>query len=182
MDAERYPERRDRLIELLDINMDWHMNQVSDGERRRVQIFLGLLEPFQLLLLDEVTVDLDVLVRRKLLDFLKKETAGREGNPGTIIYASHIFDGLGTWPTHVAHIRTGEIAAVHPFDNFPELDAAKSTSGFDSPLLTVVEQWLGGDAAATRIKRQQIASSKTTWDRLSEDVRKHGDKFYNYWG
>ncbi len=75
------------------------MNKVSDGERRRVQILLGLLEPFQLLLLDEVTVDLDVLVRRKLLEFLKQDTAPVSGGkPGTIIYATHIFDGLGTHP------------------------------------------------------------------------------------
>jgi hypothetical protein len=37
--------------------------QVSDGQRRRVQICVGLLRPFKVLLLDEITVDLDVLGR-----------------------------------------------------------------------------------------------------------------------
>lgn len=32
--------------------------QVSDGQRRRVQLLLGLVKPFKLLLLDEVTTSL----------------------------------------------------------------------------------------------------------------------------
>ena len=58
-----YPERRDELIKLLGIDLQWRMHQVSDGQRRRVQIFLGLIRPFKILLLDEVTVSLDVVVR-----------------------------------------------------------------------------------------------------------------------
>jgi CCR4-NOT complex subunit CAF16 len=53
-----YPERRDELIEVLGIDLNWRMHRVSDGQRRRVQIFLGLIRPFKLLLLDEVTVSL----------------------------------------------------------------------------------------------------------------------------
>ena len=51
-------ERRARLIELLDIDVDWSMMTVSDGQRRRVQICMGLLKPFKVLLCDEITVDL----------------------------------------------------------------------------------------------------------------------------
>ena len=47
-------ERRQRLIDLLDINLEWRMHRVSDGQRRRVQICMGLLQPFEVLLLDEV--------------------------------------------------------------------------------------------------------------------------------
>ena len=39
--------RRARLIELLDIDLRWRMHKVSDGQRRRVQICMGLLHPFQ---------------------------------------------------------------------------------------------------------------------------------------
>ena len=48
------PARRQRLIDLLDIDLNWHLHQVSDGQRRRVQICMGLLKPFKVLLLDEV--------------------------------------------------------------------------------------------------------------------------------
>ncbi|XP_024177090.2 ABC transporter I family member 19 [Rosa chinensis] len=67
------PVRREKLIELLDIDLKWRMHKVSDGQRRRVQICMGLLHPFKVLLLDEVTVDLDVVPRMDLLDFFKEE-------------------------------------------------------------------------------------------------------------
>lgn len=48
------PERRQQLVDLLDIDLNWHLHRVSDGQRRRVQICMGLLKPFKVLLLDEV--------------------------------------------------------------------------------------------------------------------------------
>ena len=39
---------------------------------------MGLMEPWKLLLLDEVTVDLDVQVRCDLLDFLRQESEERK--------------------------------------------------------------------------------------------------------
>lgn len=106
MGGDAYPERRDELVNILDIDLRWHMHQVSDGERRRVQLAMGLLRPWTTLLLDEVTVDLDVLVRARLLEFLQKETESRDC---TIMYATHIFDGIGEWPTHVVHLHLGKI-------------------------------------------------------------------------
>ena len=41
------PQRRQRLIDLLDIDLSWRLNRVSDGQRRRVQICLGLLKPYK---------------------------------------------------------------------------------------------------------------------------------------
>lgn len=75
--GDAYPERRDQLIEILDLDIRWRMHQVSDGERRRVQLAMGLMKPWNILLLDEVTVDLDVLVRARLLEFLRNETESR---------------------------------------------------------------------------------------------------------
>ena len=42
--------------------------------QRRVQICLGLLRPYQILLCDEITVDLDVVARVDRLDFFRAET------------------------------------------------------------------------------------------------------------
>ena len=50
----RHKERRDRLLNILDVDSDWHMHQISDGERRRVQLVMGLMIPWDVLLLDEV--------------------------------------------------------------------------------------------------------------------------------
>lgn len=101
---DEYPERREELIKLLGIDINWRMHQVSDGQRRRVQIFLGLIRPFKILLLDEVTISLDVVVRVDLLRWLKHES---ETRGATILYATHIFDGLEDWPTHLHYLKAG---------------------------------------------------------------------------
>jgi CCR4-NOT complex subunit CAF16 len=41
------PARKARLIKVLDIDPSWRMHQVSEGQRRRVQICVGLLKPFK---------------------------------------------------------------------------------------------------------------------------------------
>jgi CCR4-NOT complex subunit CAF16 len=35
---EEYPARRDELLDLLGVDLKWRMHQVSDGQRRRVQV------------------------------------------------------------------------------------------------------------------------------------------------
>ena len=107
----RHKARRDRLLDILDVDLDWHMHQISDGERRRVQIVQGLMAPWNLLLLDEVTVDLDVMVRQELLQFLIEDTKTRDC---TVVYATHIFDGLDNFPTHVCHLQIGSTTTPKP--------------------------------------------------------------------
>ncbi|KAA1080172.1 CCR4-NOT regulatory complex component, variant 2 [Puccinia graminis f. sp. tritici] len=107
----RHKSRRDRLLNILDVDLDWHMHQISDGERRRVQIVQGLMAPWNLLLLDEVTVDLDVMVRQELLQFLIEDTKTRDC---TVVYATHIFDGLDNFPTHVCHLQIGSTTTPKP--------------------------------------------------------------------
>jgi CCR4-NOT complex subunit CAF16 len=96
---ERYPERRAELIEVLGLDLSWKMHSVSDGQRRRVQLFLNLLRPFEIVLLDEVLSVLDVLVRQNVLRYIKKEC---ETRGATCLYATHIFDGLEEWPSDMS--------------------------------------------------------------------------------
>ena len=106
--------------------------QISDGQRRRVQIFLQLLRPYKLVMLDEITTELDVITRADFLQHLKvgvvqlwplaaasvptrlplmiwwsQEDSDKNGT--TILYATHIFSGLDDWWTHVAFIADGTI-------------------------------------------------------------------------
>ncbi|KAF3785860.1 ABC transporter I family member 19 [Nymphaea thermarum] len=173
------PARRDKLVELLDINLQWRMHKVSDGQRRRVQICLGLLRPFQyglspatdfssvvhksitstitkvqVLLLDEVTVDLDIVARLDLLDFFKEEC---EQRGATVVYATHIFDGLETWATHLAYIVDGEQKRLEKLSELEELKTGTT-------LLSVAESWLRSESKDRRKKvvkptSQQFSSS-----------------------
>ncbi len=104
-------DRRDRLMQLLGVDVDWHMHRVSDGQRRRVQLLLGLVRPRRLLLLDEVTTDLDLLARQDLLDFLREES---DAHGVTILYATHILDRLEDWATHLCMMRRGEVTSMEP--------------------------------------------------------------------
>ena len=104
--GDAFPERRDELVAVLDIDTAWRMHAVSDGERRRVQLAMGLIRPWTVLLLDEITVDLDVWSRSQFLGFLRRETEQREC---TIVYATHILDNLAGWPTHLVHMHLGTV-------------------------------------------------------------------------
>lgn len=133
------------------------MHAISDGERRRVQICMGLMKPWDVLLLDEVTVDLDVLVRDHLLSFLIQES---EERGATILYATHIFDGLNRFPTHITHMRNGSfvveptswpisepsfaqiVSAAHD-DGVPEAEIDFKKAG--STLHSVAILWLAQD-------------------------------------
>ncbi|CAO3613070.1 unnamed protein product [Cunninghamella blakesleeana] len=185
MGAKRWPERTQRLLDVLDVDIKWRLHQVSDGQRRRVQLVMGLLQPWELLLLDEVTVDLDVLVRADFLAYLKEET---ESRGATIVYATHIFDGLGQWPTEVVHMTDGTVASIHKMDEtFEELEKIRKEhelkQSLDSPLMALCYLWLRDDRKQLRNQQKEIEADTglphSKWDEL-KDLR-YGDKYYNYW-
>jgi CCR4-NOT complex subunit CAF16 len=130
--------RRDRLLAVLAVDPAWRMARVSDGQRRRVQILLALLSPAELLLLDEVTTDLDVIARADLLQFLRGETAERGA---TILYATHILDGMEAWATHVAFLADGAIQIHSAIDDLEELVNLRAAR-VSAPLLRLVDHWL----------------------------------------
>eukprot|EP01104_Vermistella_antarctica_P000945 TRINITY_DN11021_c0_g1_i1.p1 TRINITY_DN11021_c0_g1~~TRINITY_DN11021_c0_g1_i1.p1 ORF type:complete len:328 (+),score=47.11 TRINITY_DN11021_c0_g1_i1:142-1125(+) len=109
-------DRTNKLLKVLEVDLQWHMHRLSDGQRRRVLLLLALIHPRNLLLLDEATMDLDVLVRRDLLDFLEEEC---RVNRCTVVYCTHIYDGMGHWPTHILHMSDGRISHFAPInENF----------------------------------------------------------------
>ncbi|KAI2608306.1 P-loop containing nucleoside triphosphate hydrolase protein [Hypoxylon fragiforme] len=140
--GDAYPERRDELIGVLDIDVAWRMHAVSDGERRRVQLAMGLVRPWTVLLLDEITVDLDVLSRAEFLAWLKRETDIREC---TIVYATHILDNLAGWPTHLVHMHLGSVREWGPTEQFLGDGSRRAESTGNSRLGELVLEWLRAD-------------------------------------
>ncbi|RDW89309.1 ABC transporter-4 [Coleophoma cylindrospora] len=139
--GDHYPERRDELVEVLDIDLEWRMHAVSDGERRRVQLAMGLIRPWRILLLDEITVDLDLLSRSNFLGFLKQETEKRQC---TIVYATHILDNLAEWPTHLVHMSLGKVKEWGSMETFDVQGKREYDSG-NSRLGMLVLGWLKDD-------------------------------------
>lgn len=144
------PARRERLIKLLDIDPTWSMMSVSDGQRRRVQICLGLLKPYKVLLCDEITVDLDVIGRLDLLAFFKEEC---EQRGAVIVYATHIFDGIEDWFSHLAYMENGKIVRVGARSDIDDLQVGSIGGSSRKKLLPLMEKWLREERAA-RKKRE----------------------------
>jgi CCR4-NOT complex subunit CAF16 len=150
--GDHYAARRDELVSVLDIDLDWRMHAVSDGERRRVQLAMGLIRPWSILLLDEITVDLDLLSRSNFLAFLKKETDTR---PCTIVYATHILDNLAAWPTHLVHMSMGK---VKEWGSIGQFELTKTPETGNSRLGELVLTWLKEDLEERGPRNRGIGS------------------------
>jgi len=129
------PVRRARLVEILDVSLDWRMSHVSTGQRRRVQLVLGLMRPAEVLLLDEVMTDLDLLGRLDLLELLRAESVDRGA---TIVLATHVFDRIDTWATELVHVARGRVL---------RRETIETVRAAGEPVLSVVERWLRDPAA-----------------------------------
>ena len=123
------PARRARVLDVLEIDPEWRMHRVSDGQRRRVQILLDLERSLKVILLDEVTADLDVLSRADLLRFLREES---EARGVTTVYATHVLDGIADFATHLAFLSPGRLRCFTPL--------APGT-----PLRELCERWMRED-------------------------------------
>ncbi|MEW5850078.1 MAG: ATP-binding cassette domain-containing protein [Myxococcota bacterium] len=140
------PVRRDTLYRVLGIDPAWRMYRVSDGQRRCVQLLLGLLQPVEVLLLDEVTTELDLIARMDLLEFLRQESTLRGV---TILHATHILDRLEDWCTHVMLVEDGRVVRMQAIQEVPEYREAEAR-GVHGPLIQVVDAWLRGGGAPAR--------------------------------
>merc|ERR1711871_10095 len=152
---DRFKERRDKLYDLLQINENWRMHLVSDGQRRRVQIMLSLLRPFEILFLDEITTDLDVVTRHDLMRYLISEC---ENRGVSIVYTTHIFDGLDGWATHLAYLSAGVLTTFAPVEDIPELSSQTSGS---STLMKCISTWIRRD------RQSNLSKQTESYDQLS---------------
>ena len=85
------------------------MDDLSIGQRRRVQVAREFMHDMELLFLDEPTVGLDPSARRKLLDFLKDQV---KKSGLTIFYTTHVLSEAEYLCDNIAIINNGKIMAV----------------------------------------------------------------------
>jgi ABC-2 type transport system ATP-binding protein len=105
-------KRKDRLNKLLNaFDLENIRNTKNDelsiGQRRRVQVAREFMHDMDLLFLDEPTVGLDPSARRMLLDYIKKEVkAGL-----TVFFTTHIMEEAEYLCDEIAIINKGKILA-----------------------------------------------------------------------
>ena len=103
-------KRREELLkdfDLIDIRKKRN-EDLSIGQRRRVQVAREFMHDMELLFLDEPTVGLDPSARRKLLDYLKNKV--KTGL--TIFYTTHILSEAEYLCDEIAIIDKGKILTV----------------------------------------------------------------------
>ena len=110
--------RKKRVAELLEeFNLKEIRHKKNDdlsiGQRRRVQVAREFMHDMELLFLDEPTVGLDPTARRKLLDFLKNKA--KSGL--TIFYTTHVLSEAEYICDEIAIINKGKIIAVDSPDD-----------------------------------------------------------------
>jgi len=133
-----------KVAEALAVNLEWIVNRVSDGQRRRSQLLIALADPKDVYILDEVTTDLDVIARDRLLELLRLESE----RGATVMYATHIFDNLDGWASHIMRVHQGEVTWCSTLgDCTPyqqHVEQCRIEGNFN-PLYRTVRDWVQGD-------------------------------------
>merc|ERR550532_2793755 len=136
--------RCQHLVDILQVNLEWKINEISDGQRRRCQLLELLVTPRPVYLMDEITSDLDLFAREGILAFMRAEC---ELRGATIFYCTHIFDHLEGWPTHLLHLSRGAVVrscAMQEVDEYSQLVADRDPT----PLYFLVRRWVYAEYGA----------------------------------
>jgi CCR4-NOT complex subunit CAF16 len=137
--------RCQHLSEVLQVNMEWKINALSDGQRRRCQLLEVLSTPRSVYLMDEITSDLDIFAREGILNFLKYEC---EHRGATIFYCTHIFDHLEGWATQLLHLSQGRVVKSCAMDQVTEYDELIASNN-STPLYSLVRKWVYAEYGET---------------------------------
>jgi ABC-2 type transport system ATP-binding protein len=103
----------DSLIERLRLPLEQRVGQLSRGHRARLCLTLALAYNPELIILDELTSGLDVMVRREVLRNVIEEIS-REGR--TVLFSSHSVDEVERLADRVAILQAGQLLAQRPID------------------------------------------------------------------
>jgi ABC-2 type transport system ATP-binding protein len=108
--GERRRDKARELLEQFDLVEVQSMknDELSIGQRRRVQVAREFMHNMDLLFLDEPTVGLDPAARRMLLDYIKRHVNGGL----TVFFTTHIMDEVEYLCDDIAIINKGKIIAT----------------------------------------------------------------------
>jgi ABC-2 type transport system ATP-binding protein len=107
--ASFYPQdstkRMHELAELMELELNRRIEDLSYGNRKKVGIVQGLQHRPKLLFLDEPTAGLDPLMQRKFFQLIKEENQ----RGVTVFFSSHILGEVQRMCSRVAIIKEGQI-------------------------------------------------------------------------
>lgn len=101
-------DRMKELSDLMELEMNRRISDLSYGNKKKVGIVQGLLHSPKLLFLDEPTAGLDPLMQRKFFDLIRKEN----DRGVTVFFSSHILGEVQRLCNRVGIIREGKIVEI----------------------------------------------------------------------
>jgi ABC-2 type transport system ATP-binding protein len=101
-------ERIYELAEIMELDLERKIQDLSYGNKKKVGIVQGLLHSPKLLILDEPTSGLDPLMQQKFFHLISEEN--KKGV--TVLFSSHILSEVQQLCNRVAIIKDGEIISI----------------------------------------------------------------------
>ncbi|MEA2020171.1 MAG: ATP-binding cassette domain-containing protein [Patescibacteria group bacterium] len=110
---KQYRETLNELVELLDIGeiLDVQVRKLSLGQRMKCELIASLLHQPKVLFLDEPTIGLDVVMQKKIRDFIQEYNKRYKA---TIILTSHYMEDVRSLCERVIMINKGALAFDGP--------------------------------------------------------------------
>jgi ABC transporter. len=123
-------KRIKELSEMMDLDLNKRIDDLSYGNRKKVGILQGLLHEPKLLILDEPTSGLDPLMQQRFFNLLREEN--KKGV--TILFSSHILSEVQKLCNRVAIIKEGRIISLEKISTLRENSYKKVTIEVNSPV------------------------------------------------
>ena len=98
-------KRINELSEIMDLDLNKKIDDLSFGNKKKVGIVQGLLHEPKLIILDEPTSGIDPLMQQKFFDLIAEEI--KKG--ATVFFSSHILGEVQKMCSRVAFIKEGRI-------------------------------------------------------------------------
>ena len=111
-----YKEILDMLVDMLDVKdlLNVQVRKLSLGQRMKMELIAGLIHRPKVLFLDEPTIGLDVVIQKRLRDFIK--SYNKQFN-STIILTSHNMDDVKEVCERIVIIDSGKLVFDNSFNN-----------------------------------------------------------------
>ena len=164
---------KQRAIEINGLSeiLNKRASNLSGGQKRRLNIAIGLLNAPKILYLDEPTVGIDVASRNGILDSIKQ--INQEG--ATIVYTSHYLHEMETICDDVAILHRGEILLHDSLKNLTRLDANEVVVEYGDGSMQKVEKVASLQACLEPFTSEDIKSihlKKSDLERIFLDATK----------
>ncbi len=138
-----FTQRMKELSELMELEMNRRISDLSYGNKKKVGIVQGLLHSPKVLFLDEPTSGLDPLMQRKFFDLIKAENE----RGVTVFFSSHILGEVQRMCTRVGIIREGSLVEISDIrtlqqNNYKKISVTANgltPEFFDTPGVTNVQ-------------------------------------------